>query len=86
MPNLYMIQDDRPLYVVANSFQTALELWRLQIEMENGCDCSNENPDGIAFCCSSEELLIPELYGGHRPQALLETGSDGGGNESQPGS
>lgn len=60
--NLYHIQDaDRPMFVVASSWQAALTAWQKQISIENE-DCPPEefNPQGIAFVAEHRDLLIEQ--------------------------
>ena len=48
--NLYQVQDsDRFIYVIAASFQHAIELWRSQIMTETSEDCSEDEPEGVAL-------------------------------------
>lgn len=57
--NLYHVQDsDRPMYVVRNDWQEALEAWRKVIREENnmGPDDSCE-PDGIHLVADAEDLI-----------------------------
>ena len=58
--NLYLVQDsDRPLYVAAESWESALRKWRVVIQMENlDDDCSDAQPYGIALIAESHELVI----------------------------
>jgi hypothetical protein len=74
MPNLYQVQDsDRPMWVVADSFEAALAAWRAVIYDENPCNLSREDanhdadcrgthevpqPMGVNFICEGDELLV----------------------------
>jgi hypothetical protein len=65
--NLYEVQDtDRPMYVVAESWQAALDRWKGEIEIENGMKTgsfANEmpEPDGIRLVCANTDMAMPSL-------------------------
>ena len=59
--NLYHVQDDdRPMYVFAISWSSALEGWREHIRSENTDDPCDEpiEPNGIALVAPSSEVLL----------------------------
>lgn len=66
MSNLYHVQDsDRPMYVVADGWQDAVDRWRAQIAAENpDSDCSEDQPDGVTLVAKGggdyPGLLLPE--------------------------
>lgn len=56
---LFHIQDnDRPMYVVAESWQAALDSWKALVRAENDGDEGDE-PNGIAIVCDQDDLLLP---------------------------
>lgn len=57
--SLYRIQDDdRPMWVVAESSNDAIDRWRRVLKHENpGYDMSGDEPNGIEMVCCSTELL-----------------------------
>lgn len=59
---LFHVQDgDRPMYVVAETYDDALAKWRRFVARENDCDDGEiEPPDGIAFIAESDDLLIED--------------------------
>lgn len=59
--NIYHIQDpDRPMWVVAPTYNDALWRWKTVIADENGCTFDDvEDPQGMAFICGGNELLLP---------------------------
>ena len=64
MPKLYHVQDhDRPMWVVAESYQDAVDRWKEKIAEENPEDCPTkddvEDPQGVQFVCDDDELLLP---------------------------
>lgn len=62
---LFHVQDgDRPLYVVAETFEEAHGKWESVIRAENEMDASEdcEMPDGISCVCDKTDLVLP----GHR--------------------
>ncbi len=59
--NLYHVKDgDRPMFVVATSWNHAVMRWRATIVKENPKDdCSGELPSlGIDFVCDANDLII----------------------------
>jgi len=54
---LFLVQDDnRPMYVLAETWQEAVDKWRRVIQEENAPDdCSDEQPKGVQ--------LVAEPYG-----------------------
>lgn len=57
--NLYLIQDpDRPMHVVASSWEMALFMWKQFIAVENDIKPEEvEEPQGIAHISDSKDLL-----------------------------
>jgi hypothetical protein len=57
--NIYHVQDnDRPMFVIASSWDRALRGWRQLIQEENPeADMSDVNPDGITFVAESNDIL-----------------------------
>jgi hypothetical protein len=94
MANLYQIQDDdRPMWVVADSFEEALEDWRGLIKRENPCDLpaadpnhdahcrgthKEPQPQGVSFICEGNELLIDGTVQPSEFRELIAT-ADGAG-------
>jgi len=60
--NLYLVQDnDRPLYVLARTYGHAVSIWKNKIAKENDIDvCDVEDPVGVNFICSGNEVLNSE--------------------------
>lgn len=61
---LFRVQDsDRPMFVVADDFQQAIDRWRAIIVLENpDDDCSQTNPDGVEFLANDQEIILgPEI-------------------------
>lgn len=66
---LYHVQDaDRPLYVVAKDWATAIDAWRQQIREENDGDDGDE-PLGVNLVCDDNELNI---YGSPAQEVYTE--------------
>lgn len=62
--NLYLVQDaDRPLYVLARSWEEARELWQQQIKDENQGEC--DEPQGISLVAVAEDVMVPLSRSGH---------------------
>jgi len=63
---LFHVQDDdRPLYVVAESYQAAHARWAEVIRAENDMEL-DEEPDfplGISIVCGADDLLLPGHVG-----------------------
>ena len=65
--NLYEVQDgDRPMYVVADSWQSALDMWKREIEIENGMKAGTfgdemPEPCGIRLVCANTDMAMPSL-------------------------
>ncbi len=56
--NLYHIQDaDRPMYVIARSWNEAIVIWENKVIGENDAD-DCEPPAGIMLVCEADELLL----------------------------
>ena len=56
--NLYLVQDsDRPMYVVAENWNTALEKWKAKVKEENDGEIW-EDCMGIQFVASSSDLIL----------------------------
>lgn len=57
---LFHIQDsDRPYWVVATDWASALEAWREEMARQNPGALSEEfDPDGIQKVCEPDELLL----------------------------
>lgn len=62
MKTLYHVQDtDRAMYVVASSWQEAVDRWKAQIREENESDpCDDEEPEGVTKIAEAGEDF-PEL-------------------------
>lgn len=61
MSNLYNVQDhDRPMWVVAEDWQAALDKWKAKIREENPFEEGEPEPDpqGIQFICAEDDLLL----------------------------
>ena len=80
--NLYEVQDgDRPMYVVADSWQSALDMWKREIEIENGMKAGTfggemPEPDGIRLVCANTDITMPSLLlpnAGHEARRQSET-------------
>ena len=64
MLSLFQIQDDdRPMWVVAESFSHAIKRWRKQMAKENpGNDDCNDQPNGVILVASGTDLDdFPEI-------------------------
>ena len=59
---LFHVQDsDRPMYVVAFTYDDALSKWRRFVAREDDCgEGEIVPPDGIAFIAESDDLLIED--------------------------
>jgi hypothetical protein len=58
--NLYEVQDsDRPMYVIARSWDEALSHWQRVIALENNADIV-VGPLGIRYVCGPEDLILPD--------------------------
>lgn len=69
---LFHVQDsDRPMFVVAESFQDAVDRWEALVREENHTPPNEkiEPPSGIAFICDENDLLI----GTSKPAGQSET-------------
>lgn len=67
MKRLYYIQDaDRPMHVVADGFDAAIEKWAAQMRLEaeegggENPDLHVDPPDGVQLLCSNDSDF-PEL-------------------------
>lgn len=61
MRNLYHIQDDdRPVYILAETWGDAVHAWRLLVVEENdiGEDDEEPNPKGVTFVARHDAVLI----------------------------
>ena len=58
--NLFLVQDaDRPMYVVADGFQDALNRWSQLIAAENNCAVDEiDMPDGIQYVASGDDFIV----------------------------
>jgi len=59
--NLYQVQDeDRPMYVVAESWEAAFDAWCEVVERENNMGSEDVvMPKGIVYVCDEHDLLLP---------------------------
>lgn len=59
LKNLYYIQDgDRPMYVVASSWVSAIDLWKAKIAVENDQTIGEvDEPQGVQMVCDGDEFL-----------------------------
>lgn len=57
--NLYHIQDDdRPMWVLANSWSDALAKWKTVVAAENDMKAEEvSEPNGIAIVCESDDVI-----------------------------
>jgi hypothetical protein len=59
---LYHIQDsDRPLWIVAPDWATAIEVWKRVIEQEN--DGAVSEPDGVSMICDDDDIAFDPAFG-----------------------
>ncbi len=59
--NLYLVQDrDRPMYVLAETYQKALENWQFFIAVENEDDEISQ-PEGISLVAHGEDVIDIDL-------------------------
>lgn len=62
--NLFLVQDaDRPVYVVASTFDEAIKRWTFLMSEENDCMPSEVGrPTGVQFVADGDlgELLLPD--------------------------
>lgn len=57
--NLYYVQDgDNPMHVAADSWEHAVDRWRLAIAFKFGEDMEGEEPQGIQLVAEEEDLDI----------------------------
>lgn len=59
MKNLYHVQDDvRPLWVLAEHWEEALEKWRDKVRRENDDNPDEKfDPKGVQFVADADEIL-----------------------------
>jgi hypothetical protein len=60
-PKLFNVQDsERPAFVIAHSFEEALQKWKVAVAEENATDSEYEEvpPAGIMHVCDGDELII----------------------------
>lgn len=57
---LYRIRDaDCPAFVVANSFQGAIDKWKWAVARENDITMAEvDDPRGVEFACRDAELIV----------------------------
>lgn len=57
--NLYQIQDaDRPLWVIAENWNSALDKWKRVVAQENDMEPNEvDEPRGITLVCEADELI-----------------------------
>lgn len=55
MPLYHVQDDDRPMYVVANSFSHAISKWKDVIMEENDGEASD--PKGVCLICEDDDLI-----------------------------
>lgn len=58
--NLYHVQDsDRPMFVVAQNFQEAIDKWANVIRNENNLPLTEEViPEGVNRMCDQHDLIV----------------------------
>lgn len=58
--NLYRVQDsDRPMFVIAQNFQEAIEKWADVIRHENNLPTTEEVlPEGVNRLCDHHDLIV----------------------------
>ena len=57
MMPLYHVQDaDRPLWIVAPDWSSAIATWKLVIENENGGE--SNDPDGVSLICDDDDMAF----------------------------
>jgi len=64
---LFHIQDsDRPVWVVADSYQQAVDKWQKALYSESPDDYKDSEdvglPQGIQYVCSDDELIIEDTF------------------------
>lgn len=72
--NIYFIQDsDRPMHVIAHTWQKAIDTWKSQIGIENAMNASEvSEPDGISLVASNpvlcDEISLPDWIESPEPR------------------
>lgn len=64
-PKLFNVQDsERPAFVIAHSFEEALDKWKVAVAEENATDSEYEEvpPAGIMHVCDGDELIIDQWF------------------------
>lgn len=65
MPLFLVQDDDRPMYVIEESWEHALAKWRAFVAWENKLigdhALAMEGPQGIQLICGDEDLLIGNI-------------------------
>lgn len=61
MPLFHVQDNDRPMYVVADNWQDAISRWQKVIEEENE-GCAAEQPTGIVFVCTDNDLITDRVH------------------------
>lgn len=64
-PKLFNVQDsERPAFVIAHSFEEALDKWKVAVAEENATDSEYEEvpPAGIMHVCDGDELIIDQGF------------------------
>lgn len=59
--NLYLVQDsDRPMHVIASSWENAIDRWEVKIRIENNMEDDDpvESPMGIFLIAEENDLII----------------------------
>lgn len=59
MPLYYVQDDDRPGYVVADSYQAAEAKWLNAVSQENEGELI-DSPSGITLLCKDQELIVDQ--------------------------
>lgn len=59
MPLFHVQDSDRPLFVVASTWQQARDHWAGVIALENDGSCDDE-PQGIHLICEDNELVLAD--------------------------
>jgi hypothetical protein len=60
MPLFHVQDSDRPMWIVAGDWQSALGQWKHRIATEN--DGDDAEPEGIQYVCDDDDLIIRGEY------------------------
>lgn len=85
MPLFHVQDSDRPLFIIADDMQAAIERWRDVVEYEN----EGERPDwpeGVHYIADDDEIAVAEPYAPHVRITLKESTTPTEGSTHEQGS